>query len=183
MSVLKTWQIQLREYFLQKALSKLDSQRHPVPFEATQSVGVLFNATEQRQREQVTPFIDRLKKLGKKVTPISFFDSKQDVSSFSFKGFNKKDIDWFGRPKKEVLEKYADKQFDILICIYQGECLPIEYIAALSKAHFRVGPFTENTYCYDLIIDTTKNNSVPHYLKEVEFYLHKINKKNEPANI
>ncbi|MFT5766113.1 MAG: hypothetical protein ACI8X3_003551 [Saprospiraceae bacterium] len=183
MRILKTWQSQFREHLLQKTLFKLDSQRHPVPFEAAQAVGVLFNATDKAQRDQIIPFIDKLKKAGKQVMSIGFFDNNQDPTPFAFKGFNKNDLDWLGRPKKAVLEKYTNKPFDLLICIYQGECIAIEYIAALSIAHFRVGPYTANTYCYDLIIDTAKNDSIPHFLKEVDFYLHKINKKDEPANI
>jgi len=175
MSILKNWQTQLRAHFLQKMMLQLDRRRHPVPFNSAQSVGVLFDATEQVQRDQVMPFIESIKKQVKQVTAIGFLQNKQDASSFSFKGFNLNDIDWLGRPKKEVLENYAGEAFDFLICIYQKECLPIEYIAALSKAQMRVGPYTDNTYCYDLIIDTTKNDSTKHFLKEVEFYLHKIN--------
>ena len=182
MRILKSWQTQLREYFLQKMISKLNARRNPVPFEPAKSVGVLFDATDQANRDQVIPFVEDLKRKGKNVVLIGYFNNKQDASSFAFKGFNRNDIDWLGRPKREVLEKYAKKDFDFLICIYQGECLPIEYIAALSEAHFRVGPHTHNTYCFDLIIDTSKNDSTQHFLKEVDFYLHKINKKNEPAN-
>lgn len=175
MSILKNWQSQLREHFLQKMMLQLQCRRHPIPFDSAQSVGVLFDATEQAKRDQIIPFIESLKRKGKEVVPIGFINSKQDVSSFAFKGFNQNDIDWFGRPKKDILEKYSNRVFDFLICIYPNECLPIEYIAALSKAHMRVGPYTNNTYCYDLIIDTTKNNSIKHFLKEVDFYLHKIN--------
>jgi len=183
MRILKNWQDQLRVYFLQKMMLKLEHRRHPIPFEAAHSVGVLFDATEPDHRNQILPFIDALKKKGKQVSPIAFFNNKQDTSAFSFKGFNKNSIDWLGRPKKNILEQYSDKPFDTLICIYQGECLPIEYVAALSRAHFRVGPYTNNTYCYDLIIDTTKNSSITHFLKEVDFYLHKINKNHEASSI
>ncbi len=183
MRILKSWQNQLRNRFLQKKIFNLDSRRSPVTFESAQSVGILFNATEQANRSQIIQFANHLKKGGKAVTIIGYLDNKQDASAFSFKAYNKNDIDWLGRPKKEILEKYAEKTFDILICIYQDECVAIDYIAALSKAHLRVGPNTEQTYCYDLIIDTSKNRSIQHFLKEVDFYLHKINKKYEPANI
>ncbi len=162
---------------------QLNCRRHPVPFESAKSVGVLFDATEQMQRDQVLPFIDSLKRKGKEVVTIGYFDSKQDTNSYAFKAFNKNDINWMGKPKSDILKNYADQTFDFLICIYQGECLPIEYIAALSKAQMRVGPYTDNTYCYDLIIDTTKNDSTKHFLKEVDFYLNKINNRHEQTSI
>ncbi len=177
MRILKSWQSRLRERSLQKKVLQSNCQRNPVAFNAAKSVGVLFDATDQFQRDAVLPFLEKLRKQGKEVLPIGFFDHKLDVSSYAFKGFNKNDLDWLGRPKKEILESYTKEPFDTLICIYQKACLPIEYVASLSKAHFRVGPYTENPHCYDLIIDTTKNNSVQHFLKEVDFYLNKINNK------
>lgn len=183
MRIIKNWQAQLRAHFLQKMMLQLNCRRHPVPFDSAKSIGVLFDATEQAKRDQVMPFIDTLKRKGIEIVPIGYFDSKQEVDSYTFKGFNKNDIDWMGRPKSHILKNYADKTFDFLICIYQGECLPIEYIAALSKAQMRVGPYTDNTYCYDLIIDTSKNNSIKHFLKEVDFYLNKINNRHETASI
>ncbi len=177
MRKLKNWQKQVRDRFLLKSLRKQHPQRHPKPFESAKSVGILFDATEQANRDIIQSFVEKIKKEGKEVMSIGYFANKQDVSSFSFKGFNKNDIDFLGRPKRNILEQYAAKPFDVLICCYEHPCAPIEYIAALSKAHLRVGPYTENINCYDLFIDTTKNKSIQDFLKEVDFYLHRINQE------
>ncbi len=173
MRILENWQSQMRTHFLQRMLRQLDVRRKPISFADAQSVCILFDATNPKVRDQVLPFINQIKETKPRVTSVGYFDYKQDVSGFSFKAINKNDLDWLGRPKTNVIDTYANNTFDFLICIYDESCLPLEYLAALSRAHFRVGPYTENTYCYDLMIDN-QGKGIKHYLKEVDFYLNKI---------
>jgi Family of unknown function (DUF6913) len=154
-----------------------------VTYDSAQTIGVLFDATELGHREVVIQFSKELKAKNKKVKLLGFFNNKQEVSNFPFRAFNKNDIDWLLRPKGEVVEKFINTTFDLLIGIYEGNNLPLEYIAALSKAHLRVGPYTDNTYCYDLMIDTDKRD-LKNYIKQVEFYLKKMNSnKHETATV
>ena len=183
METIKNWQTQVREYFLQKMIRKIDLRRHTVTYDSAQSIGILFDATELNHRETVIQFLKDLKSRNKKVKLLGFFNNKQEVSNFPFKAFNKNDTDWLMRPKGEAVENFMATTFDLLIGIYEGNNLPLEYIAALSKAHLRVGPYTDNTYCYDLMIDTNKRD-LKNYIKQVEFYLKKMNSsKHETATI
>ena len=183
MKTIKSWQTQVREYFLQKMINKIDLRRRTVTYESAQTIGILFDATELNHREVVVDFSKDLKKRDKKVKLLGYFDNKQQISNFPFKAFNKNDVDWLMRPKGEAVEKFMNYNFDLLIGIYEGNNLPLEYIAALSKAHLRVGPYTDNTYCYDLMIDTDKRN-LKNYINQVEFYLNKMNSsKHETATI
>ncbi len=183
MRTIKSWQTQVREYFLQKMIRKIDLRRQTVTYDSAQSIVILFDATELNHREIVMQFSKKLKEKDKKVKLIGFFNSKQDISNFPFQAFNKNDVDWLMRPKSVVTKSFINTTFDLLIGVYEGNNLPLEYIAALSKAHLRVGPYTDNTYCYDLMIDTDKRN-LKNYIKQVEFYLNKMNSsKHEAATI
>ena len=183
MKTIKNWQTQVREYFLQKMINKIDLRRNTVTYESAQSIGIIFDATDLDHRETVIRFSKELKAKNKKVKLLGFFNNKQEVSNFPFKAFNKNDIDWLMRPKGEAVEYFMNFNFDLLIGIYEGNNLPLEYIAALSKAHLRVGPYTDNTYCYDLMIDTDKRD-LENYINQVEFYLKRMNSsKHETAAI
>ncbi len=183
MKAIKNWQIQIREYFLQKLIQKIDLKRRSVTYESAQTIGILFDATELNQREVVMQFSKKLKEKKKKVKLLGFFNNKQEVNNYPFKAFNKNQVDWLLRPKDEVVEYFIKNTFDVLIGIYGGENLPLEYIAALSRAHLRVGPYTDNTYCYDLMFDTNKWDSED-FIKQVEIYLNKMNRsKHEAATI
>ena len=46
METIKNWQTQVREYFLQKMIRKIDLRRHTVTYDSAQSIGILFDATE-----------------------------------------------------------------------------------------------------------------------------------------
>ena len=183
MKTINNWQTQVREYFLQKLIRKIDLKRRAVTYESAQTVGILFDATELSQRDAVLQFSKKLKEKNKRVKLLGFFNNKQDVNNYSFKAFNKNEVDWLMRPKSEAVEYFNRNTFDLLIGIYQGDNLPLEYIAALSKAHLRVGPYTDNTYCYDLMIDTNKRD-LEDFIKQLEFYLSRMNSsKHEAATI
>ena len=173
----------VREYFLQKMIRKIDLRRQTVTYNSAQTIGVLFDATELSHRERIIQFSEDLKSKDKKVKLLGFFNNKQEVSNFPFNAFNKNDIDWLMRPKGEVVQSFMNTDFDLLIGVYEGNNLPLEYIAALSKAHLRVGPYTDNIYCYDLMIDTDKQN-LDNYISQMEFYLKRLNSdKHETAAI
>ena len=174
MRTVKNWQTQARAYFLQKMMRKLERKRCPIPFEAAKSLGILFDATRQEDRELALSFSNQLKQKDRKIRHLGFFANKQDISNFPFKAFNKNEVDWLLRPKGDKVEEFQQEPFDFLISIYSKENLVLEYISALSQAHLRVGPYTDNTYCYDLMIDTAGNESLNDYLKQVSFYLNRL---------
>lgn len=183
MKAINNWQTLVREYFLQKMIRKIDLRRQTVTYNSAQTIGILFDATELNHRERVLQFSKDLKAKDKKVKLLGFFNNKQEVTNFPFKAFNKNDIDWLMRPKGEVIQSFMNADFDLLMGIYEGKNLPLEYIAALSKAHLRVGPYTDNIYCYDLMIDTDRQN-LDNYISQMEFYLKRLNSdKHETAAI
>ncbi len=183
MKTITNWQKFVREYFLQKMIRKIDLRRQPVTYESAQNIGVLFDATELNHRERVIQFSKDLTSKDKKVKLLGFFNNKQEVVNFPFKAFNKTNVDWLMRPKGEAVQSFINTDFDLLIGVYVGNNLPLEYIAALSKAHLRVGPYTDNIYCYDLMIDTDRQN-LDNYIQQMEFYLKRMNTdKHETAAI
>ena len=98
------------------------------------------------------------------------------------KYFNLKNIDWAYRPNGEDVSNFIQQSFDLLINLETTTKSSSEYIAALSKANLRIGPYTENTFCYDLMIDTG-NKDLDHFIKEIERVLQKTNNSHEAAKI
>src|SRR5690606_38230865 len=108
MKSIRTWQHQVREYFLQKMLNKIELRRRAITYDSAQTIGILFDATELDDREQVIEFSKSLQAKDKKVKLLGFFNSKQLVDNFPFSGFNKSDVDWLMRPKGEVVKNFMD---------------------------------------------------------------------------
>ena len=172
--------IRMHQHFLDKALKQAaNNDHHSVDYQNARYIGILFDASRMEYREAVEAFAERLRKRGKKVQLLAYLNEAQKQVFFSFKHYSKKEVDFALRPKDPDAEKFLNEPFDILFNLYFGPAYSLEYISALSKASFRVGPNTENTYCYDLIIQTNKKNDLFHFIKQAEYFLNKMNQRYE----
>ena len=162
-------------YFLEKELQNHKESHYSMDLDSAKSVGLLLDATDLAQREVVLKFAESLKKQGKEVKLFAFFGGDAKVANFAFPNFTKKDLDWALRPKSELVKKFMHHPFDILINLTPHGSLPLEYIAAFSKAKFRVGPFTDKMYCYELMIDTVAKKDLESFIQQVTFFINKMN--------
>lgn len=158
-----------------RAISKL------VNFQTARTIGILFDATDPTRRDVVLKYVEDIRKENKTVKTLGFFNNKLDNNNFTFNYFNVKDLDWMYRPKGEDVSFFMDQNFDLLINVDPETNIHTEYIAALSKANLRVGPYTENTYCYDLMIDSAGSKDLNHFIQEIGRLLLKTNTSNEAA--
>ena len=97
-------------------------------------------------------------------------DHKADINIF-----NRKAVNWYGVPIDERVDAYCNKNFDLLICAMTTDSKPLEYIAYLSKAKYRVGRFAENkTRLYDLMIQVDVNHDLNYLLQQMTHFLESI---------
>ncbi len=169
----------IRYYFfeahLNQKLSQIKINRTSVEFEIAESIGILFDATDPSSRNKVLAYAQGLIKNGKKVNLLGFVKNKQKDLSFSFKYFTLNEINWKMVPESAEINQFMNKKFDILINLFFGKNSSIEYISALSKANLRVGPFSDNPNCFDLMIDIPDSKGIDHLIKQVDFFLNRIN--------
>lgn len=169
----------IRSYFfethLNQKLSQTKVNRTSVEFDIAKSIGILFDATDASNRNKVLTYAQNMVKNGKKVKLLGFVNNKQKDLSFSFKYFTLNEINWKLVPESAEINQFMNKKFDILINLYLGEVKSIEYISALSKANLRVGPFSENPNSFDLMIDIPNSKGIAHLIKQVDFFLNRIN--------
>lgn len=179
MSFIQNTKLFFHHYFLKKQLnqSRRSNQNRSLSFEDARTIGILFNATHLDNRKIALKFADKLKKRSKKVKLLGFFDNQMGDENFTFDHFNRKHLDWALRPKSGVVDKFLQQPFDYLINIDPQTSLHSEYITALSQAHLKVGPYTEQTYCYDLMIDTKDKSNLWNFIQQIELLLEKTNTK------
>lgn len=149
-------------------------ERKAVSLKNAKSIGLMFDATLIEEREAVLKFAKTLKTNDHKVKLLGFFNKKLESDSFPFPHFDKKKLDFALRPKTAEIEEFTAHPFDLLINISKRPTLPLDYIAAHSKAKFRVGPFTENTFCYDLLIEHDGKKGLDSFIAQLTHYLGKI---------
>lgn len=180
MSFIRDLRVKYHQYKFNNAVKTVRVNRASVNFAAAKTVGLLFDATDLDRRQRVLKFADELKKQGKKISLLGFLQLREDTENFAFPHFNLKDLDWgFGPGKSIEVQGFTQQNFDVLINLSLTETIPLEYIAAISKAKFRVGPSVKNPECYEMMIDVSQSNSLEAYIKQVLLYLGKMN---QPAS-
>lgn len=140
-----------------------------------QKIGILFNASSAQDIMTVSKYAEDLKAAQKEVKLLAFQNNeKKDNKDPRF--INQLDVNWFNIPSSEKIENFHQHNFDILICAFLDECLPLEYIAATSNAKFRVGAFSDaKTKYFELMINTKRNQSLKYLLEQIHHFLQVIN--------
>lgn len=168
---------------LRQKLNKFNYTRQPVSFKGSKTVGLLFDATEPWKLDIIKNYVQKLTKQEKKVTVLAFFNDKQKRDHYLYKFFNREQLDKTLIPNTSDVKDFIDKPFDILINLSLEELVSLEYIAALSKAHLRIGPSTDKLYCYDLMIDVG-NENLDFFIAQIDYFLNTVkNKRHEVSSI
>lgn len=178
MSFLKEWKMRHHQQSLVSKVSRRKVLRNPVSFEEAQTVGILFDATKPQDRNVVREYSKLLQEDGKKVTVFAFLDEKETNSNLPFKHFSRKELDWFDRPKDEAIQGFVKQPFDFLINLYLDEKPPLSYVSALSESHLRIGPYSDNIHCYDLMIETSNQKDLSFFIKQIEYFLTRLTNNN-----
>jgi hypothetical protein len=174
------YKLHLRQ--LSKEAQTAQNQHRSIHLQEAETVGFLFDATDEQVQNSVLKYAKHLSAKGKKVALLGFFDSKKlPTGDFPFPFFGKKELTWTFVPQLTSVSEFMNRRFDLLLTVARKPVTALEYISTLSKSTFRVGPFSENNLCYDLMIDTKQNQDVDNLLRQMEFFLTKMKPQYEAA--
>ena len=164
-------------FFLRKKIQNLKVEREIVNMQNAQTIGILYEATNPASNVIVNNFCKLLRQHNKEITMLGYVDDKNNETIFGELLINKKNLTWHLQPVHAEVDRFIEKRFDILINAFIGESLPLQYIAALSNAKFRVGQFIQNsTHCYELMINIDKKLELEYLLEQIAHFLNIINK-------
>ena len=183
MPVFQSLRRKLHRRLLQQQIRLHRFPRHSIHFDSARSIGLIFDGTELPAREAAMRYAEKLKSAGKSVRLLAYLDNRTESESFPFPVFNKKDLDWLFRPHGHAVKEFLDHPFDILLNLCMEDNPALEYIAALSQAHFRVGAFPKTIPSYELMIDLRSSRSIPDLIVQIEFFLQKMQSTHEKAGV
>ncbi len=167
---------------LQKGLKQLRRKRYFLSYEKVHSLGLLFNATDLDHRKAVIDFADRLKNEGKRVSLLGYFDHPQEKeASYEFRYYDSKSVKWGGYPTGELLEDFMNTTFDLFLHLHPTSSLHTDFVAALSKAHYKVGPVSSSPHAYDLMIEQSSQKGIQPFMEQVLLILKTISPTHEAA--
>lgn len=168
-------------YFLRKELRIRNREVQGMGLDSARSIGIIFNAKDERTFKQIREFSDQLRGGGLRTVKALGFVPKAEVAAFlqssqDFDFFTREDFNWYYKPQGRKVAGFISESFDILIDLRMSKFTPLLFIVALSRAHFKVGRYrTDFKEFYDLMIDVEDNSDLTYFTDQIQHYLSMLN--------
>lgn len=175
--MLQNLRLRLNKYFLQKKMNAHQRSTSTINFGNSKSIGIIFDSSLEGAEKTVRQYCDKLAKAGKHTHVLAYVNDTKPLENFSFKQFNKTNLNWYFEPKGEEVNTFLDAKYDIFINLSLNHLPVLEYITAMANASLRVGPGPEEKKVfYDLMIDAKSANHLNSFIGQVDYFLNLINK-------
>ncbi len=147
---------------------RVKRRKHLPQLNSLQSVGVIGTADNLPEYKYIVNYFKQ-----KKIEVDAIFFGETAIEGI--KSIGKKGLTWLKLPKKQEIQSFADKEFDILFNFIGTSNLKTEYLHKISKAKFKVGFSESDNNDYDLNIDDKKNKKLIYLIEQAFFYIKKLN--------
>ena len=174
----------IQKFMLNRKLSKRKRKIYVHNLSTAKSALIIYNYLDQQREKEVRDFARFLKEEGIKVSTLAFIPKKikdedqMPLEELSYFYFTKEELNWLKFPKSNRLKKIANEAFDLMIDLNLEQMFPLEYIAKLSKASFKVGgDHGYQSDACDLLLGTQEETIVA-LQEQCKHYLNMINRNN-----
>lgn len=178
MSKFKSIKCRIGRFNLRKRLKNLKRQVITHNFNTAKTAGILFSSPDEQSFSAIKEFLTFLSNSEINVIALVYVPDKKIPQQYLMrKGINfycNTDLNWYYKPKNEMIDQFIDQKFDILFDLSLKQTFTTNYIGSLSKAAFKIGMQKENAY-QDLVIDINKNKSVDYLIEQIKHYLNILN--------
>jgi hypothetical protein len=165
---------------LRKAAKNQTRQKTVHNFESANSIGLLFDGTNEEHFESVQEFYGKLIRYVKTVKVLGFSRANDLPNQYLFKKnftfYQKKDLNWYHKPINPDVDTFINRKFDILIDLTMNRDFHYQYIVANNPSRFKVGRNGDDNKLYDLMINLKDNDSIDYFIEQIYHYLNIINK-------
>jgi len=173
----------IREFIGKKVLkNKLksfhrDTQVHN--FKTAKSAVILFDALKENAFKIIWEFRGFLKDKGISCTIYGYVNQSEIPPDMLFWKdlhiINRSNLNWYRRPRGEVVERYKKEDPDMLIDFNTTPRLELQFLVQLSPARFKIGCFTEEKNDYDFMINLSGRNDMSYLAEQIKHYVSILN--------
>lgn len=173
----------IKKYLLEKnhtrEVLKLDRQVETMNFEKANTIGILYDASEESEHHKVSSFVRHLQAMGKTVKAVGYVPFKiiphycHPKLAFNFITLN--DINWYGKPHGKYVDDFLESSFDMLIDLSIKPNESVLYIASLTNARFKIGLYSEtNKNVFDFMLTYEESTDLSGFIKQLMHYIEMI---------
>lgn len=182
MKLIEDIQKKIGQYILKRELLHFSRKKTLFNIEDAKTFAILYDSSDKENIDLVKKYVLYLKELRKKVKVVGYHSLKNipefTYSKLEYEYFSRNDLNWYLKPAGVFLDNFINEDFDVLIDLNITDQFPLEYIASLSKAKFKVGKYSlRKKDTFDMMIEMDKDKSFKFFLRQVDIYLSMINKK------
>lgn len=142
-----------------------------------QKIAILFDASSASNTEAILAYAKNLQKMKKEVQLLAYYPENELPEGLPYEAFSHKELNWAAVPKGEQIDGFLGQKYDLLIALYAGEQLALDFLLQAAPCKMRLGFFDEErTNQFDLMVHP-RQKPMPALLKEIHQYLERINKK------
>lgn len=176
---------QLANYLFNREWRNHVRKPHTVAFDDAKSIGIIYDATDNDDYELVKNYVKELRDQKKEVLALGFVNQDElpnmRFSKLGLDFFTRKNLNWYFKPSHPMVSKFIDGDFDILIFLNVENMLPLKYVAAATKARFKIGKYdSKNSRYCDFMIKTEEHIPLKQFINLVNQYL-KIFRNAQPS--
>ena len=107
-------------------------------------IGILCYYTDLQTQNEISNYKKQLENFGYECDVLMFLDQKEPENGIFLQTFDWNDLDKkTGMPHSPRTDRYTVKKYDMLFNLYFADSKPLKYLAKLSQAKCRVGPYVE----------------------------------------
>jgi hypothetical protein len=171
-----------RKYAIVSRKKRLVRDKRFHSFDTAKTVGIVFKVEEGMIPPEVFSVRKFLLKKNIQCSVVGYCDSKalpEELSHItSLDLFTKQELNWYGRPIAENVNKFLQNSYDIVIDLCRDEeryPYPLKYIVSTVQASMIIGGVLYPRCPYDLVVDAQQVCDTSGYVAQVKHYISIIN--------
>ncbi|MGE0561907.1 MAG: hypothetical protein AB7O47_08835 [Flavobacteriales bacterium] len=176
MTPIKKIQLKVGRFNLAKEKKRLNRKTVSCNLETAATIGILYNATQKEDCDVVKNLVIDLKQQKKDVLALGYVNLKEMGDIFkphiSYAYFDNRKLNKSFIPRSTDVKNFIEKPFSLLIDLNLNNDFPLEYIASLSNATFKVGAtgaYRDDDF--DLTINIGENQNTKYLVTQIKHYL------------
>ncbi|MBN1990772.1 MAG: hypothetical protein JW783_15320 [Bacteroidales bacterium] len=166
---------------LSNALKNFTRRKLVYNLDTARRVGIVLPLVSQSDFDIAIKFSDYLRSKNLEICILGYFPGKELPQHFIMRQgtniFTAKELNWYDKPKSEVVDEFANTDFDILIDLSLEHYFPLRWVISTSKAKFKVGCLDYEGNPNDLILSIDKTKGITHLVEQAKHYLSVINNR------
>lgn len=145
-------------------------------FKDSRSVGILFDASEEKDYNEVHRYVNKLQRQNKEVKALGLILdpvlANHLMPMLTFDYIYAKDLNWYEKPKTVKYREFCMNAFDILIDLSRKDHAALLFAAGETPAAFKVGKYSEaGRNIFDMMIEIGEEEPVDKVIEHFDHYI------------